>query len=377
MISSLNGNGAHDYERVLELVVRLSGRLDQPTLFEDVLCSVGSFWGAEAGALLLSDPDATEGRLSCTISVPEEFTALLGGSFGAEMLRRLAAARSPIIVDPLEHHPLHRRFYLRQDGPTLRSACFHPLVGSAGVFVGGVGFYYGRAPAEHGAAGDLAALLLPPVAQVIANARTNALLRQQATQYRTERWKLQLVAEACMSLTSEDEEETTLRKAARLATRWIAEGCVIDLVDRRGRFVRTAASSRTRSVPAPEQRATAAEETRRKLVLQLLRSGTPMVLRDVDPQECGMGFVAGASRRWQSAARATILLIPLSRGNASLGALAVLRSDAGGADTAEEDLLLAGEIARHTVLAVQGARRKERGGGPSKARLLSVVEGPD
>ena len=77
-------------ERLLELVVRLSNRLDDPMLWEDVVCSTTSMCGFEGGALLL--PDGRGGwRRAAAIALQPGDERYLDALTPEEVGRRAAA----------------------------------------------------------------------------------------------------------------------------------------------------------------------------------------------------------------------------------------------------------------------------------------------
>lgn len=174
---------------------------------------------------------------------------------------------------------------------------------------------------------------------------------------RTER-ALRFLSEASMILTRSLDYETTLRMVAELAVPQIADWCAVDLLD--GDEIRCVAVSHL-----DEARKQVAQEYRRRYPDRLddefgigavIRTGEPELYTEL-PEWSTEPTLADEKRRCmlEQLGLRSVLIVPLEAAGTRLGAISFGQSDSGRI-FAQDDLLLAGELARRAAGAIQNAR---------------------
>lgn len=170
--------------------------------------------------------------------------------------------------------------------------------------------------------------------------------------------RLSFLTEAGRILSSSLDYDSTLRKVARLSVPTVADCCVVDLVDEQGEIRRVATAHRD-----PAREALAAELMRfppdaslGRGVPEVLRTGTPMVVRDVgaavlEPAIGGPGYRRIATELGLR----SLAIVPLRANDRVLGAISFACADSGRSH-GPEDLLLAEQLAGQAALAITNAR---------------------
>jgi GAF domain-containing protein len=336
-------------DRLFELILRLSSRLDQPTLPEDILLSVASLWSTGVGGLLLTEPEGRH-RLAAAVGIPSETQHLLEGELGAALLARVKGTSTPVVL-----HERHQDAALAHLVQLLRvgeHSCqvLIPMLAPSGAFVGALILYLGGQPTE-GSLRDLP-LLAPLLAQYIVTARAYSQAKQTANRFRSRATRMQAVAKACKAFADAADEAGVLRRAVSCATMWIpAQGCAVDLWDGAGETRLTDAACRTPehgcggscSVPSPS--------IRRQLWTQAERTRSPIVLRQANAPQLEIAAAIEDPERWEFRGGTTLLFIPLESLHGLVGAVTIVRQGPS-EDEDGEDLLLSLEIARHVGLAL-------------------------
>jgi PAS domain S-box-containing protein len=171
-------------------------------------------------------------------------------------------------------------------------------------------------------------------------------------------WRFTFLAEASEILSGSLDYETTLAGVARLAIPFLADGCVVDLVeaDQSIRRVAVAAADPSKEALGWELIRRYPPEQGVHPLQRVLASGRPMLLPDVpdtlleaiarDPEHLKIAKELGI----QSA-----MIVPLSARGKTWGALSFLTMESG-RRFGEDDLSLAEDLARRIAVAVDNAR---------------------
>ncbi len=188
---------------------------------------------------------------------------------------------------------------------------------------------------------------------------------------------LRFTAEASRLLASSLDFETTLASVAQLSVPFLADWCVLDLVEADGRIRRVATAHAD-----PEKRRWAREVSERypperdgSPVGRVLASGRPFLTSDISPE-----LLAAAARDEEhlkilhELAPRSALVAPLEARGEVFGALTLVSAESGRRYT-DEDLPLALDVAHQAALAVDNARlfRAARDAVAARDRLLAVV----
>jgi hypothetical protein len=356
MIGESTDNEA-EHDRLFELILRLSSRIDQPTLLEDILCSVGSFWHTGSGALLLGEGPEGRPRVATSIGIPAGHEEILEGAAGSALLAAVLVDGQPKSVDGLRRLAVNRRLADAVVPQDATSACFLPLLTPSGIPVGVIALYFEDARGITAKDRQHYTVLGPLLAQYIFTARTHAMVKRAASRFRARAKKLNGVAQACAGLATLSDRRAILRHALDLATTWIPlEGCAIDLFRGDGRILETEGACRTADHRCGGTCSTPSIAIRRSLVAQLARSRAPVVIRGVNAAQLEIPRALGGGNPWDERVPTSVLCLPLIASGEMVGCLTLVRTETNRHDP-EEDLLLASEIARHTALALLGLQK--------------------
>lgn len=172
-------------------------------------------------------------------------------------------------------------------------------------------------------------------------------------------WRFTFLAEASEILSASLDYETTLESVARLAIPFLADGCVVDIVEEDQSIRRVAAVATD-----PVKEALGLELMRRyppewggaHPLQQVLTSGKTMILSDIpdalletiarDPEHLKLAKALGIK---------SAMIVPLSARGKTLGALSFVTMESG-RHFGEDDLSLAEDLARRVAVAVDNAR---------------------
>lgn len=187
---------------------------------------------------------------------------------------------------------------------------------------------------------------------------------------------LALLAEAGAVLASTLDYEATLANVARLATRWLADCCIVDLVeDGEVRRLRAVHADPTKGelVEALEQMVLDREKPH--LVWSVLETRRPQLVSNVTPAYIeGLAQNPGHVGVLRELAPTSLLGVPLLTRGRLLGALLLIRSDPS-RPYGPAEMQLAEELANRAALAIQNANlyaSAQRAIG-ERRKLLSVV----
>jgi len=211
------GEDPQQYERLLELTLRLSARMEHPGLLEDVLCAVGSFWGTEAGALILRDPVSSRGWVGAAMGIRGDLRSRLNGASGERFMRSILDRRQIVPAAELAIEPLYREIGDGLPVGSPRWACFLPLILHSGEGVGVIVLYHSNRPEVCIRSLHFGSILCPIIAQLIANAEREAELRQQVARLQEQSRKMHLLAEAPVPVHAEVEASGASAVVARFA----------------------------------------------------------------------------------------------------------------------------------------------------------------
>jgi len=359
------GTRGQDHERLLELILRLSSRIDSHTVLADILFAVTGFLRAEGGVLVLAEQRGVS--VGSSMGVTQEVDRAVLAAFGAHLEEDGRGGRS--VADSAGGGGSDRLAAGVREGvlgaghPGCQAL---PLRTTRGAAIGLVALF---SPAFDGATGeDLphAGVMGPLIAQLVATASALRRVREQAAQYRSLSRKLHLLSDACLVLSGSSNNDALLMKAVSLATTWVADGCAIDLLDGEGAVTSSRSGCRDRhgecdgtcSVPSPE--------VRQRLLSRAVRDRSPLLLAPAHPAQLGIARPGNIDS-------AAILFLPLTRGSELIGGMTLHRMPAVQQEKNKEEeefLMLGSEIARHTAMAV-ATEQRERADDPGSERSAS------
>ncbi|WDT77365.1 MAG: PAS domain S-box protein [Candidatus Manganitrophus sp.] len=172
-------------------------------------------------------------------------------------------------------------------------------------------------------------------------------------------WRFTFLAEASEILSASLDYETTLESVARLAIPFLADGCVVDIVEEDQSIRRVAAVATD-----PAKEALGLELMRRypperggaHPLRQVLTSGKTMILSDIP--DALLETIARDSEHLKLAKALGIksaMIVPLSARGKTLGALSFVTMESG-RRFGEDDLSLAEDLARRVAVAIDNAR---------------------
>jgi PAS domain S-box-containing protein len=169
----------------------------------------------------------------------------------------------------------------------------------------------------------------------------------------------QFLSDASAVLSSSIDYQTTLAGIARLAIPFLADYCIVDILQGDGRPVRVAgahADPSQQEVLERMQRFTAAD-LGEGIVRRVLRSGQPELIAETTSAQLWVG--PGAGTEYLEAANAleagSVLCVPMLAGGEVMGSIQLVYSSSGRRYT-EADLQVALELARRAGMAVSNAR---------------------
>jgi PAS domain S-box-containing protein len=186
------------------------------------------------------------------------------------------------------------------------------------------------------------------------------LIRQQQAQSATEiaQKRFEFLAEASMQLASSLDYRSRLESLARLAVPYLADWCVVHVVEEEGRIhpvvVQHAfAEDQELGVELYKARLDPAS---RFSVHEVVRTGNPLIVPEVEPEM--LDNVAGAPE-----ARAlldkmevsSVIIVPLSARGRTVGTLTFI-STRSERNYTEQDLALAEDLSRHAAVMIDNAR---------------------
>ncbi|MDP9369631.1 MAG: ATP-binding protein [Chloroflexota bacterium] len=205
------------------------------------------------------------------------------------------------------------------------------------------------------------------------------LVREQAARAEAEagQRRLAFLAEASAALAASLDYEVTLSTVARLAVPFLADWCIVDVVDEGG------ALHRVEVVPAdPEQEPLAAilcaappAADRSVGIAQVLRTGEPELLPRVTAAfVCGVARDAAHLRALEQVGFRSYMGVPLVARGQTLGGISFIAAGSR-RHYGHEDLALAADLAQRAALAVDNARlyREAQEAIRARDRFLSIA----
>jgi PAS domain S-box-containing protein len=341
----------------------VAAELDLEKAVQKVTDAATKLTGAQFGAFFYNriDDQGEKYMLYALSGVPREAfasfpmprnTQLFGATFRAEGVVRL---------DDVTRDPRYGQNPPYQGKPPghlpVTSYLAVPVVARSGEVLGGL--FFGHA--EPGRFTERHERLMIGLASQAANAIDNARLFEAERKARAEaeiaQERLAFLAEAGAVLASSLDYTTTLDAVARLAVRFLADYCVIDVLEEDGSTRRLAIHfdpvkdmlvQRLKELPPPSFHMERME--------RVIRSGEPDVMNDVD--------VSLATEIQRDPERHRILLalqpraymvVVLSTRGRALGTMTLVASESG-RRYEQTDVALARELARRAAVAIENAR---------------------
>ncbi|TAK02097.1 MAG: GAF domain-containing protein [Candidatus Manganitrophaceae bacterium] len=191
--------------------------------------------------------------------------------------------------------------------------------------------------------------------------RAQLLLREQMARSEAERicWRFTFLAEASETLSSSLDYETSLARVARLVVPYLADGCVVDLLQKDQTLRRVALAAAD-----PSKEALGWDLIRRyppkpggpHPIGQVLQSGRSLVLSEISDQLIqALAQTPKHLKMARSLGLRSAIVVPLLARERVLGALSLLTAESD-RRYGEEDLVLAKDLARRIAAAVDNAR---------------------
>ena len=324
MPTSLSSEGS---KRLLELVVRLTNRLDHPMFWEDVVCWTTSLAGFESGALLL--PAEGSGWLrAAAVALQPEHERYLAGLTRQNALRKASAAPRAL-----------------PDGDIVV-----PCISAAGALEGVIVFF--QPLVSHDRDAELIPHLGRVLGPILGIARSHATAREAAAAAGRQVRRLHYLGESCAALSRAGGGRAALERTAALAGQWLGERAVIEVREEAGALAGSYSICRLGATWCAGRHAPPPDGERRRWLGKLIRTGEPILLAHLDPQQPGVPIYRCCDEDWRAGTTLSLLTVALRRRGRVIGALTLLRSDDGGPPYDHEDLVFAREIARHTELAL-------------------------
>jgi len=359
MTMDASGTRDQDHERLLELILRLSSRIESPTVLADILFAVTGFLRAEGGVLVLDDGSGVS--VGSSMGVPEGAERVVLAAFRAHLeedgggAASSAAGSGGVTRDALVSRVRNEVF-----GAGLTGCQALPLRTTRGRAIGLVAIFSPEFDALEDGELPHADVMGPLIAQLVATATALRRVREQATLYRSLSRKLHLLSDACLTLGGL-QDDALLEKAVSLATTWVADGCVIDLLGDAGALASSRSGCRDRHPGCDGTCSAPSPDVRLRLLSRAVRDRSPLLLSAADPVQLGI-------LRPGVPDLAAILFLPLTRGADLIGGMTLLRMAPVQEEQDDEFLMLASEIARHTQMALD---ERPRGEDPQPERPAS------
>lgn len=332
MSTSLSSEGS---KRLLELVVRLTNRLDHPTFWEDVVCWTTSLAGFESGALLLPAEGSGWRRVAAIALQPEHERCLVGLTHQNGQREVPAAAHA-----------------LPEGGIVV------PCTSAAGALEALLVVF--RPLSAPGRDADLMPHLGRVLGPIVGIARSHESARARAASAGRQVRRLHYLGESCAALSRAGGGLAALERTAALAGQWLGDRAVIEMREEAAALAGSYSICRLGPTWCAGRHGPPPDGERRRWLGKLMRTGEPILLAHLDPQQPGVPGYPCCGEAWPTGVTLSLLTVALRRRGRVIGALTVLRSDDGGSPYDREDLVFAREIARHTELALDYVSMERR-----------------
>jgi GAF domain-containing protein len=338
-------------ERLLELVVRLSAKLHDPMLWEDIICSGTSLLGSEKGALLLSDEGGTL-SLTATVGLSDAHRHVLASLTprSVDFLRR--SRGRPIVVHDVAGHPAPFGVAASLLAGDCRSAVYLPLTSSNGDLLAVLAAFYGEGHQHSEREARLLSQLALILGPLVANARAQKSAREVAAAEGRRARRLHYLSEACAALSLAGGGAAALQRAASLATSWMADRCVIEIADEGNELAATYTVCRLRGEWCDGQYSPRPNAHRKIWLDKLLRTGEPILLAGLSRDHPAVPVAGCCDSQWKAEGGLSLLAVALRRQGRVIGAMTLLRQQVGHTEYDRDDVACAIEIVRHTELAL-------------------------
>jgi PAS domain S-box-containing protein len=357
--------------RVTDAVGR-AGALEE--IYDEALGGLERALGARRASVLLFDEDGVM-RFVAWRGISDGYRAAVDGH--SPWTRDTPDPRPITVPDAAADPSLGDALRATVLGEGIRALGFFPLL-TQGRLLGKFMLYF---DAPHPFAPEdvqLAQTIAGQVAVAIARKRDEQVLRERLLEREREEQEQRFLARAGSLLASSLDVEVTLAGVAALCTPFLADCCVVDVVDDGDGLRRVAVSY------ADEALAPVAEELRgftpdRRLAehhgIRAVRSGQAVLLPRVDDAYLrrATGSAAHLSVLRRLGPR-SVLAVPLLARGRTLGVITLIRTGPGPA-YGPGDLPLAEEVARRAALAVDNARLYEAAtaANQAKSEFLAVM----
>lgn len=205
-----------------------------------------------------------------------------------------------------------------------------------------------------GARGLLLEIRLTPIRDHERQLIGTAIVARDVTAQRKGELRRQIITTAVEQLSSTLDVETALQRFAEVVAGSIADVVVVDVLEEEGFVRRAAAASHPDDLSfAQRLRMFAPIPGREHPVLAAMERRGPVLRNDADESVWrGIARSEEHAEIFRALALHAYLAIPLCAGNRAIGAMALGRGRSG-AKFSEDDVALAGELARHAATAIQ------------------------
>ena len=356
--------------RVTDAVGR-AGALDE--IYDEALGGLERALGARRASVLLFDDEGVM-RFRAWRGISDAYRAAVDGHspWGPD-----APDPKPIVVEDVEADASLGELRETVLGEGIRALGFFPLL-TQGRLLGKFMLYYDRPHPFRAEDVQLAQTIAGQVALAIARKRDEQALRGQLAERQRAEQEQRFLAEAGSALASSLDVEASLAAVAELCTPFLADYCVVDVVDDAGNLRRVAGAhadparqpvvDASRAYP-PDRRA--AEHP----AVRAMHTGEPQLLPEVDGALLRrMALRPGHLALMRRLRPRSALAVPLVARERTLGVITLAMAESG-RRYGPADLPLAEEVARRAALAVDNARLYHAATAASEAKseFLAVM----
>jgi PAS domain S-box-containing protein len=340
--------------RITDAVGR-AGAMDE--IYDEALGGLERALGARRSSVLLFDGDEVM-RFKAWRGISDAYRAAVDGH---SPWRRDTPDPRPITVPDVAADP--SLGVLRETilGEGIRALGFFPLL-TQGRLLGKFMLYYDDPHPFTPEEVQLAQTIAGQVAVAIARKHDEQALREQLAERRREEQEQRFLAEAGSLLASSLDVDATLSGVARLCTPFLADYCVVDVVDMadEGGALRRVAAAHADAHRQPLADALRSYPPDRRSPehpsIHALRSGEAQLVPQVDDAFLRTMAVNGAHLALLRRLRpASVLVVPMVARGRTLGVIALCQAESG-RRYGPAELPLAEEVGRRAALAVDNAR---------------------
>jgi PAS domain S-box-containing protein len=355
--------------RITDAVGRAGG-MDE--IYDEALGGLERALGARRASVLLFDADGVM-RFKAWRGISDAYRAAVDGH--SPWRPDTVDPRPITIADAADDPGLTGALRQTVLGEGIRALGFFPLV-SQGRLLGKFMLYYDQphpfAPEDV----QLAQTIAGQVALAIARKADEQALRQQLEERRREEQVQRFLAEAGSVLASSLDVDATLAEVARLCTAFLADYCVVDLVDEGGALRRVAVvhADAARQPLADELRAFSPLAVDHPAVRSLTTGQAQRVERIDDAYMRRMSNGPAHLDVLRRLGPCSALAVPMLARGRIVGVITLSMAQSG-RTCADADLHLAEELGRRAALAVDNARlyQAATAANQAKSEFLAVM----